>query len=70
MPGLYMLLVGLSIGLATFSLLSWIATRLQQNKPGEESAQIAQQLKVMAYANLLLTPLLMYLIYTFAYSGE
>jgi hypothetical protein len=53
-------LVGLSIGLASYALLMWIAQKLERDRPGPDSELSARQLRVMAHANLVLTPVLMY----------
>ena len=53
-------LVGLSIGLASYALLMWIAQKLERDRPGSESSASAQQLRVLAHANLVLIPVLMY----------
>jgi hypothetical protein len=53
-------LVGLSIGLASYAFLMWVAQKLERERPGSESAVNARQLRVLAHANLVLIPVLMY----------
>jgi|GEM_PF-5336187 len=54
-------LVGLSVGLATYAFLMWIAQKIERERSPSESALNAQQLRVLAHANLVLIPVLMYL---------
>jgi hypothetical protein len=38
----------------------WVAQKLERERPGSESAVNARQLRVLAHANLVLIPVLMY----------
>ena len=53
-------LIGLSIGLATYAFLMWIAQKLERERPGSESTASAWQLRMLAHANLVLIPVLMH----------
>jgi hypothetical protein len=54
-------LIGLSIGLATYAFLMWIAQRVEAERSGSEPTLNPQQLRVLARANLVLVPVLMYI---------
>ncbi|HXF54504.1 MAG TPA: hypothetical protein VNK52_10315 [Hyphomicrobiaceae bacterium] len=54
-------LVGLSVGLATYAFLMWLAQNVEREQSQSEAALNAQQLRVLAHANLVLIPVLMYL---------
>jgi hypothetical protein len=53
-------LAGLGIGLVSYAFLMWIARKLERDGQGSESSVSAQQLRVVAHANLVLIPVLMY----------
>jgi hypothetical protein len=54
-------LVGLSIGLGTYAFLMWIAQKMERERQGADGSGSAQHLRVLAHANLVLIPVLMYI---------
>jgi uncharacterized membrane protein len=53
------LLVGILLGVTSFALIMWFAAKMERDQPGPDGAKIAQMLRIVAYADLILIPVLM-----------
>ncbi|MFM1816595.1 MAG: hypothetical protein RLZ98_3290 [Pseudomonadota bacterium] len=56
----YFGLVGLAVGFAAYALLMWLANRNERQATTPEEHQVAQGIKVLATANLIMIPVMMF----------